>query len=249
MGDTTKPEKDTKPDQAPRPRKTLKQASWEWVKSLAVALVIWFVLRTLLVEAFRIPSSSMERTLLVGDFLFVNKALYGAELPLIHTHLPAFRQPRRGDIVVFDSQTEPGVKVVKRLVGLPGDTLQMKHAVLFRNGVAQVEPYVEHIDSLTDTSAPEMREWQVRYLLPGVDRATYRPTRDNWGPLVVPSGRYFVMGDNRDNSYDSRYWGFVDRQVIRGRPLFIYYSFDHDSWRALPFLTAIRWSRIGHEPR
>ncbi len=234
---------------APKPKHTVRHATWEWVKSLAVALVIWFVLRTLLVEAFRIPSSSMERTLLVGDFLFVNKALYGAEVPLIHTRLPAIREPRRGDIVVFDSRTEDGVKVVKRLVGMPGDTLQMKHAVLWRDGVAQREPYVEHVDSLEDPSESMMREWQVSYLLPSVDRNAYHPSRDNWGPLVVPQGQYFVMGDNRDNSFDSRYWGFVPRAVIRGRPMFIYYSFDHDSWRALPFLTAIRWSRIGHRPR
>jgi signal peptidase I len=236
------------PTPSARPKKTFRHATWEWIKSLAIALVIWFVLRTLLVEAFRIPSSSMERTLLVGDFLFVNKALYGAELPLIHARLPAIREPRRGDIVVFDSRTEPGVKVVKRLVGMPGDTLQMKGNVLWRNGVAQREGYTEHVDSLADTSSPEMRAWQLDYLAPGVNRDTYRPTRDNWGPLMVPLGEYFVMGDNRDNSYDSRYWGFVDRKVIRGRPLFIYYSFDHDSWRALPFITAIRWDRIGHQP-
>jgi signal peptidase I len=235
--------------QSPKPKKTIRHATWEWMKSLAVALVIWFVLRTLLVEAFRIPSSSMERTLLVGDFLFVNKALYGAEVPLIHARLPAIRDPRRGDIVVFDSRTEEGVKVVKRLVGTPGDTLQMKNAILWRNGVAQRESYVEHVDSLEDPSESGMREWQLAYVLPSVDRNTYRPTRDNWGPVVVPPGQYFVMGDNRDNSFDSRYWGFVPRAVIRGRPMFIYYSFDHDSWRALPFLTAIRWGRIGHQPR
>jgi signal peptidase I len=234
---------------APKPRKPTRHATWEWIKSLAIALVIWFVLRTLLVEAFRIPSSSMEHTLLVGDFLFVNKALYGAEVPLIHTRLPAIRDPRRGDIVVFDSRTEDGVKVVKRLVGMPGDTLQMKHAVLWRNGASQREPYIEHVDSLEDPSDPMMREWQVSYLLPSVERNGYRPTRDNWGPVVVPPGQYFVMGDNRDNSFDSRYWGFVPRAVVRGRPIFIYYSFDHDSWRALPFLTAIRWSRIGRQPR
>ena len=235
--------------QQPKPKKSLRRSTWEWIKSLAVALVIWFVLRTLLVEAFRIPSSSMERTLLVGDFLFVNKALYGAEVPLIHTRLPAIRDPRRGDIVVFDSRTEDGVKVVKRLVGTPGDTLQMKNAILWRNGIAQRESYVEHVDSLEDPSESGMRAWQLAYLLPSVDRNTYRPTRDNWGPVVVPPGQYFVMGDNRDNSFDSRYWGFVPRTVIRGRPIFIYYSFDHDSWRALPFLTAIRWGRIGHRPR
>ncbi len=232
----------------PHPPKSFRRWAWEWVKSIAIALVIWLVLRTFLVEAFRIPSSSMERTLLVGDFLFVNKALYGAEVPLLHTHLPAVREPRRGDIVVFDSRTEAGVKVVKRMIGLPGDTLQMRNNVLYRDGVRQIEPYVEHVDPGSDPASDEMRLWQVAYLVRGVDRATYQPTRGNWGPLVVPAGRYFVMGDNRDNSYDSRYWGFVERGVIRGRPLFIYYSYDHDSWRVLPFLTAIRWGRIGRHP-
>jgi signal peptidase I len=236
------------PSQARAP-KSFGRWAWEWVKSIAVALVIWFVLRSLLIEAFRIPSSSMERTLLVGDFLFVNKALYGAEVPLIRTRLPAIREPRLGDIVVFDSKTQAGVKVVKRLVGMPGDTLEMRDNVFLRNGVRQIESYVQHTDSVSDAADAEMRSWQVEYLLPFVDRAGYRPTRSNWGPLVVPKGQYFVMGDNRDNSYDSRYWGFVDRRVIRGRPVFVYYSFDHDSWRALPFLTAIRWGRIGTRPR
>ncbi len=251
MSATQKPEtngKAAKAERQPKPKKTLRQAGWEWLKSLAVALVIWFVLRTLLIEAFRIPSSSMERTLLVGDFLFVNKALYGAEVPLLHARLPAFRQPLRGDIVVFDSQTEPGVKVVKRLIGVPGDTLKMIHAVLYRDGVAQREPYVEHTDSLEDVTDSGM-VWQLKYVLPSVNKRTYQPSRDNWGPLVVPPGSYFVMGDNRDNSYDSRYWGFVPRDVVRGRPMFVYYSYDHDSWKALPFLPALRWSRIGHRPR
>jgi len=220
---------------------------WEWAKSIAVALVIWLVLRSLLIEAFRIPSSSMEHTLLVGDFLFVNKALYGAEVPIVHARLPAFRDPVRGDIVVFDSRTQLGVKVVKRLVGMPGDTLEMRSGVLYRDGKVQDESYIVRVDSLGDTTDGEMR-WQLSYLLPDVDREAYRPSRDNWGPLLVPVGQYFVMGDNRDNSYDSRYWGFVDRRVIRGRPLFVYYSFDRDSWRALPFLTAIRWGRLGTRP-
>jgi signal peptidase I len=233
------------PQRAP---KSFKRWAWEWAKSIAIALVIWFVLRTLLVEAFRIPSSSMERTLLVGDFLFVNKALYGAELPLVHTRLPAVREPRLGDIVVFDSRTEAGVKVVKRVVGSPGDTLEMRSNALYRNRVRQVEPFAQHVDPGSDPSDPEMRLWQLQFLVPGMDREGYRPTRGTWGPLIVPAGQYFVMGDNRDNSYDSRYWGFVDRRVIRGRPLFIYYSFDHDSWRVLPFVTAIRWDRIGTRP-
>jgi signal peptidase I len=131
---------------------------------------------------------------------------------------------------------------------MPGDTLEMRAGVLARNGEPQSEPYIQRLDSLNDTADPEMRAWQLAYLLPEVDRDAYRPSRDHWGPLAVPSGQFFVMGDNRDNSYDSRYWGFVDRQVIRGRPLFVYYSFDHESWRALPFLTAIRWGRIGTHP-
>lgn len=246
--DGQQPSMSEQPEQPQHKQKSFKRWAWEWLKSIAVALVIWLVLRTLLVEAFRIPSSSMERTLLVGDFLFVNKALYGAELPLIHARTPAVREPRRGDVVVFDSRTETGVKVVKRVVGMSGDTLEMRHDTLFRNGVRQVEPYVEHTDPASDPASDEMRFWQLQYLAPGVDRAAYRPTRDTWGPIIVPPGQYFVMGDNRDNSYDSRYWGFVDRLVIRGRPLFIYYSFDRESWRVLPFLTAIRWGRLGHQP-
>src|SRR5512145_2807541 len=119
---------------------------WDWTKSIAVALVVWFLLRTFLVEAFSIPSSSMERTLLVGDFLFVNKALYGAEVPIVHTRLPAIREPERSDILVFDSVEEEGLKVVKRLIGMPGDTLAMERGVLYRNGQRVEEPWAVHTD-------------------------------------------------------------------------------------------------------
>src|ERR671929_1475762 len=117
---------------------------WDWTKSIVVALVVWFLLRTFLVEAFRIPSGSMENTLLIGDFLFVNKALYGAEVPIVRAHLPAIREPQRGDILVFDSVEEEGLKVVKRLIGMPGDTLYMEAGQLFRNGQRVDEPYVLH---------------------------------------------------------------------------------------------------------
>lgn len=249
MTEPNAPKKDAKPEGETPPPKRFSQWAWEWVKSIVVALAIWFVIRALLVEAFRIPSSSMERTLLVGDFLFVNKALYGAEVPVVHARLPAVREPRLGDIVVFDSRTQEGVKVVKRVVGMPGDTLEMRGSVLYRNGVAQTEPFAVWSNPAVDPSeTAQMREWQLEYLVPSVDRQTYTPDRRTWGPLVVPHDAFFVMGDNRDNSFDSRYWGFVDRRAIRGRPLFIYYSFDGGSWRALPFITAIRWGRIGSRP-
>ncbi|HEU4700259.1 MAG TPA: signal peptidase I [Gemmatimonadales bacterium] len=222
---------------------------WDWTKSIAVALVVWFLLRSLLVEPFRIPSGSMENTLLIGDWLFVNKAIYGAEVPFTHYTLPAARDPERNDILVFDSVEEEGLKVVKRLVGIPGDTLAMRHGRLLRNGQPVAEPYVLHED-LGRTEQPirrvQMREWQLKHLAPGVDEATYQPDLQDWGPIVVPPDSFFMMGDNRENSYDSRYWGFLPRQNVRGRPMFVYYSYDAESWKPLPALTAIRWGRIGH---
>src|SRR4029453_16162801 len=130
--------------QGARGMKSFGKWLWDWAKSIAVALVVWFFLRTFLVEAFRIPSGSMENTLLIGDFLFVNKLLYGAEVPLIHKRLPAVREPRRDDVVVCDSVEEGGLKVVKRLVGMPGDTLAMKSGQLWRNGSSVDEPWARH---------------------------------------------------------------------------------------------------------
>jgi signal peptidase I len=227
--------------------KSLSRTSWEWAKSLAVALVIWYVLTTILIQAFRIPSGSMENTLLIGDFLFVNKALYGAEVPLIKKRLPAVREPRRLDIVVFDSVEEPGVSVVKRIVGMPGDTLSMASNVIHINGQALDEGYAVRSRELADPEDPKMRSWQRRYLVARTPDS-YRPSLKTWGPLVVPADSFFVMGDNRDNSYDSRYWGFLGRDRIRGRPLFVYYSYNKNGVLPLPFLTAIRWTRLFARP-
>lgn len=227
--------------------KSLAQSAWEWTKSLAAALVIWFFLRALLVEAFRIPSGSMENTLLIGDFLFVNKALYGAEVPLVHKRLPAFREPVRGDVVIFDSPVEPGVNVVKRIIGMPGDTIRMEGNQIYINGRSLDEPYVVRTEPGHDVEAAEMRAWQVRYLVARETR-TYRPSLQNWGPLLIPPDSFMVMGDNRNNSYDSRYWGFLGRDRIRGRPLFIYYSYDKNGVLPLPFFTAVRWDRLFSQP-
>lgn len=224
---------------------------WDWAKSIVVALVVWFFLRTFLVEAFRIPSGSMESTLLIGDFLFVNKALYGAEVPIIHKRLPAVREPRRDDILVFDSVEEEGLKVVKRLIGMPGDTLSMENGELFRNGERVNEPYAVHSDptrSEDPIQRAKMREWQLPHLVRR-DPSSYQPDLQEWGPIVVPPDSFFMMGDNRDSSYDGRYWGFLPRTNVRGRPLVVYFSYDPGSWRAIPFLTAVRWGRLFTSPQ
>ena len=218
----------------------------DWAKSIAIALVVWMVLRTFLIEAFRIPSGSMENTLLVGDFLFVNKALYGAEVPFTGRRLPAVREPRRGDILVFDSVEEEGMKVVKRLIGVPGDTLSMVEGDLYRNGVKVNEPWAVRSDpnkSEVPMQRGKMRQWQLPHLV-GRDPATYQPDLHDWGPIVVPADSFFMMGDNRDSSYDGRYWGFLPRLNVRGRPLIVYFSFDKNSYKPLPFLSAIRWGRL-----
>jgi signal peptidase I len=224
---------------------------WDWTKSIVVALIVWFFLRTFLVEAFRIPSGSMENTLLIGDFLFVNKALYGAEVPIIHKRLPAVREPRRDDILVFDSVEEEGLKVVKRLIGMPGDTLSMENGELFRNGQRVNEPYALHSDptrSEDPIQRAKMREWQLPHLVHR-DPSTYQPDLQEWGPIVVPPDSFFMMGDNRDSSYDGRYWGFLPRKNVRGRPLVVYFSYDPGSWRAIPFVTAVRWARLFSSPK
>ncbi|MEO8295779.1 MAG: signal peptidase I, partial [Gemmatimonadota bacterium] len=205
----------------------------DWTKSIAIALVVWLVLRTFLIEAFRIPSGSMENTLLIGDFLFVNKALYGAEVPFTGKHLPAFREPHRGDVLVFDSVEQEGMKIVKRLIGMPGDTLAMEDGDLYRNGKRVDEPYAVRGDpakSEEPMQRAKMRRWQVEHLV-GRDPATYQPDLHDWGPIVVPADSFFMMGDNRDSSYDGRYWGFLPRVNVKGRPLIVYFSYDKTSYK------------------
>ncbi|HSJ24979.1 MAG TPA: signal peptidase I [Longimicrobiales bacterium] len=217
--------------------------AWEWIKSFLIAFGLFLVIRSFVVEAFRIPTGSMENTLLVGDFLLVNKAVFGASIPGAAARLPALAEPRRGDVVVFVPPHEAGKNYVKRLVGMPGDTLAMVGKTLYLNGILQDEPAVRHSDP-HDIVAPGM-VWQCELAGLPAGRDACRPTRDNWGPIVVPDGHYFMLGDNRDDSEDSRYWGFVPRAALKGRPLFIYYSFESASPRAVPWLTGIRWDRVG----
>jgi signal peptidase I len=216
------------------------------MRSLGMALVLFLLIRTFFLEAFQIPSGSMERTLLVGDFLFVNKAAYGAQIPGTDARLPGYATPARGDVIVFTFPRNPAHHYVKRVVGAPGDTLAMVGGKVFRNGAPLWEPYVQRTDPGHDLHTPEFN-WQREHLARRTPEAArrYHPTRDTWGPLVVPRDKYFVLGDNRDNSSDSRYWGFVDAVAVRGRPLVVYFSYDREASDPLPWLTDIRWSRLG----
>jgi signal peptidase I len=219
---------------------------WEWTKIFWISVALFLVIRTFFVEAFHIPTGSMENTLLPGDFLLVNKLAYGAEVPFTHDRLPALEHPKFGDVIVFDYPRDPTQNFVKRLVGLPGDTLSMRNGVLIRNGIALRENYVRREAPDMDRGAEDF-DWQRNYLVRSAQAApAYHPSRDNWGPLVVPAKHYFVLGDNRDDSMDSRYWGFVPDSLVTGRPILIYYSYAPDSSdQAFAWVTHVRWRRLG----
>ncbi|MGH7700151.1 MAG: signal peptidase I [Gemmatimonadales bacterium] len=231
---------------------SLRHEAESWAKSIAIALVIYVFLTSYFVEAFRIPSPSMENTLLVGDFLFVEKLAFGGQFQIPRTGIrflpvPGFDEPERDHIIVFRSveDSTPNLNIVKRVIGVGGDTLQMVRDTLIRNGEQRPEPYVLRLASGLEADQPlylrQMREWQLPYYV-GPDSLTYRPTTHDWGPIVVPTGHYFMMGDNRDASYDSRYWGFLPEDHVVGRPLFIYFSIATDPLR-------VRWNRVFRHPR
>jgi signal peptidase I len=230
---------------------------WDNVKSLAGTLAIFLFLRAFFIEAYRIPSGSMIPSLLIGDWLFVNKLVYGPHVPFTHYNLPGYAQPARGDVVVFESPPQidqpedPTPTLVKRLIGMPLDTIYMRDGVVYINGLAQRQGFTSAEQEKGDPSeVSDLFDWQKKIGLPAsrFGPAPAQPTHDNWGPVIVPAAHYFMMGDNRYQSKDSRYWGFVPRANVRGRPLFVYYSYvpSQESDRPLPFITDIRWSRLGH---
>jgi signal peptidase I len=184
----------------------------EYVESGFVAIVLALVIRTLLIQAFEVPSESMVNTLLIGDHLLVGKFIYGTSVPFTDKRLLTFKDPKHGDIIVFKSGFPPPKDIfIKRCIGVPGDVIQVKDKVLLVNGQPQVEPYVINRD---DRDLP----------------AAIAP-RDNFGPVTVPAGHYFMMGDNRDFSYDSRFWGFVPRKSLLGQAWVIYWPIPR--WRTL----------------
>jgi signal peptidase I len=250
---------------APPAERTGGQVALDWAKSLGLALVLFLVLRTFLVQTFVITSSSMEETLLVGDFLILSKLAYGPQIPFTPWRLPGYTSPERNDIAVFRPPHDPDLDVVKRMVGAPGDTLLMRQKVLFINGERVDEPYVRHSDFEGDVGHPWMR-WQCgdpvalgpdisgAYRIPaevpvGAEADECRPTRDNWGPIVVPEEHFFTIGDNRDDSVDSRHWGFLHADRLRGEALIIYYSYDSRPRRPFAFVRNIRPERIGNAIR
>ena len=182
----------------------------EYVEALVVAGVLTLFLREFVIQAFRIPSESMCDTLLVGDFLFVNKLEYGPKVPFTHLRLPGYRKPQPGDVIVFDFPPDPSKQFIKRCVATGGQTVEVRHKDVYVDGLRRVEPYVKHV---SPTEEPEGYT-----------------NRDNYRPPTVPPGQLFMMGDNRDNSYDSRFWGPVEMDLVKGRAMFIYFSTSGDQW-------------------
>jgi len=215
----------TRKDALPKPEKKRETAT-EFIASVALVLVVGLFIITFNLQAFEIPSSSMENTLLIGDHVFVDRVSLAPRAPWTGPLVP-YRQIRHGDIVVFLSPVEPGLYVVKRIIGIPGDRIHLRDGVVYRNGQKLEEPYVlrnarsynEYLDNFPSVP-PSMAA--------GVNPVWYEqmPKHIQNGDLVVPPESYFAMGDHRDVSYDGRYWGFIPRENIIGRPMFIYWSFE-----------------------
>jgi signal peptidase I len=208
-----------------------KSALREYFESICVAVILAFFVRTFVVQAFKIPSSSMEPNLLVGDHLLVNKFRFAPVLTSLERRLLPIDPIRRGDIIVFKFPEEPERDFIKRVIGLPGDTIEMRNKRVYVNGQVLDEPYAHFIYPPDEgaSSAPDVE---------GPD-----PLR-SFAPMTVPPDNYFMMGDNRDNSQDSRYWGFMPRDYVKGKALFIYFSFGEGGGPA-----NVRWSRLLHQIR
>lgn len=219
-----------------------KKMPWysEYARSFFPILLIVFCIRSFLFEPFRIPSGSLKPTLDVGDFILVNKYHYGVRLPVIHTKLLNYNEPKRGDIIVFRWPPNPSLDFIKRVIGVPGDHVSYIDRVLYINGEKIPQIFQEYVSDKDESGFV----WTVSKSLEdlfGVKHEIYQTLSKSSGDFkdkVVPEGMYFVMGDNRDDSADSRYWGFVPEENIVGKASFVWMSWNGDNW-------SIRWKRLG----
>jgi len=201
-----------------------KKLLWEYIKAVLTALVLALIIRAFVIQAFTIPSGSMIPTLLVGDYILVNKFLLGSPIDLPFTNInlfrmPGLRRPHKGDVIVFKFPVDPSKDFIKRVVAVEGDKIEARDKIIYVNGVPANEPFMRHTDNLV------------------------LPNRDNFGPIEIPKDKFFCMGDNRDNSRDSREWGFVDIKDVKGKALIVYFSKD----TSYPLLRVdkVRFDRIG----
>ncbi len=222
----------------------------EYFESIVIAVILALFIRTFVVQAFKIPTGSMENNLLIGDHLLVNKFVFGPSASGLERALLPIGTIKRGDIIVFKYPVEPDRDFIKRVIGLPGDTLELREKKVYLNGVPQNEPYVHFLQPPGTSAGSELHE------------VTSFDVRERYGPVTVPPNQYFVMGDNRDNSQDSRYWGFMPREYVKGKALLIYWSYEagredyqEDGAGATlkgmgsvfaHFFTRTRWDRMFH---
>jgi len=218
----------------------------EYTESIVIAVILALFVRTWIVQAFKIPTGSMENNLLIGDHLLVNKFIFGPTPTSIARKLLPVRDIRRGDVIVFKYPDEPDRDFIKRVIGLPGETLELRAKKVYIDGQPLDEPYVHFLEPASDAQ-----------------ETTLFDVRERYGPVRVPEGQYFVMGDNRDNSQDSRYWGFLPRHYVKGRALMIYWSYESGREDYLDegagatvkrmfsvvthFFTKTRWERLFHQ--
>jgi signal peptidase I len=223
----------------------------EYFESIVIAVILALFIRTFVVQAFKIPTGSMENNLLIGDHLLVNKFIFGPSASSLERAVLPLGTIHRGDVIVFKYPEEPERDFIKRVIGLPGDRLELRQKKVYVNGNALDEPYVHFLEPPGGQDASS--------------EITSADVRENYGPVTVPANEYFVMGDNRDNSQDSRYWGFLPRDYIKGKALIIYWSYESDredyeetgaadTVRGIGsvfahFFTRTRWDRMLHQIR
>ena len=205
-----------------------KSTAREYFESICVAVILALFVRTFIVQAFKIPTGSMEPNLLIGDHLLVNKFVFAPTLSGAEQTVLPIDPIRRGDIIVFKYPEDPERDFIKRVIGLPGETLELKNKRVYIDNKPLDEPYVHYL------------------IPPGEEAPPDFDVRVTYGPVTVPAGHYFMMGDNRDNSQDSRYWGFLPAEYIKGKALFVYFSFGEEEGLSQLF-SGIRWTRIFHQ--